>query len=113
MGYNIPEDHHGPTPAQVREYLRTSEGAIDTFIEDVEREVRRAMKKFPQPNPTIAALAEEVGELSKAMLHIREGKHNDWWRVYDEAVQVAAMACRAAIEGDPTFGVVPTADNTK
>lgn len=75
------------------------------FLIVVAAEVREARAKFPGPNPTIAALAEEVGELAQAMLHIREGKHNDWDRVWREAVQVAAMAMRAATEGDETLGV--------
>ena len=90
---------------------RSMEGGIDTFTEDVSREVVRAIAKFPQPNPTLAALTEEVGELAQAVLHIREGKSSDWWEVYDEAVQVAAMACRVALEGDPTVGAVPTEKN--
>lgn len=87
--------------------------AIDTFLNDVAAETAKAVVKFPQPNPTIAALTEEVGELSQAALHLREGKHNDWWRVYDEAVQVAAVACRMAIEGDPTINAVPNEENCK
>lgn len=71
----------------------------------------RARHKFPGPNPTIAALIEEVGELAQAMLHIREGKHADWSRVHNEAVQVAVMALRAATESDATIGAVPTAEN--
>ena len=74
-------------------------------------ELDKARTKFPAPNPTIAALTEEVGELAQAMLHIREGKSSNWWDVFDEAVQVAVMAMRAATEGDETLGAVPTAEN--
>lgn len=91
----------------------TNEIAIDRFLEDVSAEVRRAIAKFPQPNPVVAALAEETGEAARAALHIREGKSKDWWQVYGEAVQVAAMACRLAIEGDQTIGAVPTAENAR
>ena len=87
---------------------QATQPGIDIFTDDVSTEVTRAVAKFPQPNPTLAALTEEVGELAQAVLHIREGKSTDWWRVYDEAVQVAAMACRVALEGDPTVGAVPT-----
>lgn len=87
--------------------------AIDSFVDEVVKEVISAIAKFPQPNPNIAALAEEVGEAAQAALHIREGKSNDWWKVHNECVQVAAMACRLAIEGDPTVGAVPTAENCK
>lgn len=45
----------------------------------------------------MTALTEEVGELAKALLD--EG----WSRVQAEAIQVACMAARVAIEGDPTL----------
>ena len=93
--------------------MRNHEISDSTFLDDVWAEVRIAREKFPGPNPTVAALAEEVGEVAKAMLHIREGKHNNWWLVYKEAVQVAAMALRCATEGDETIGAVPTAENCK
>ncbi len=88
-----------------------TQSGIDGFVEAVSDEVTRAVAKFPQPNPTLAALTEETGELAQAVLHIREGKSTDWWKVYTEAVQVAAMACRVALEGDPTVGAVPTEKN--
>lgn len=87
------------------------EGSDDMFIEDLQVELAKARAKFPGPNPTIAALTEEVGELARAMLHIREGKSADWWSVWDEAIQVAAMAMRAATEGDATIGALPTEEN--
>lgn len=73
------------------------------------KEARRAKTLFPAPNPNMAALTEEVGELSKALLQIGcEGK-SDWSTVYNEAMQVAAMAVRIATEGDPTLGATPKA----
>jgi len=100
-------DDHGTTDH------RGATIAIDQFLSDVAEAIPTAMEKFPQPNPTIAALTEEVGEAAQAALHIREGKSTDWWRVYDEAVQVAVMAARLAIEGDPTIGATPTEENCK
>lgn len=92
---------------------RTFDVSDELFVSELLDQVRKARAKFPQPNPTVAALTEEVGELAQALLHIREGKHNDWWRVWDEAIQVACMALRAATEGDPTIGATPTAENAK
>jgi NTP pyrophosphatase (non-canonical NTP hydrolase) len=89
------------------------EGADDQFTDCVSEELQKARKKFPSPNPNLAALTEEVGELAQALLHVREGKEKSWWAIYDEAVQVAVMAQRVAIEGDETLGVVPTEENTK
>lgn len=68
------------------------------FFEAAHAETMLAMKKFPQPNPNLAALMEEVGELARAFLQGEEP-----YRIYAEAKQVAAMACRIAIEGDPQF----------
>ncbi len=45
----------------------------------------------------MTALTEEVGELAKALLD------EEWSRVQLEAIQVACMAARVAIEGDPTL----------
>lgn len=78
---------------------------MEGFARDMTREALRAAEKFPQPNPLIAAMTEEAGEVSKAILHIREGKSDDWQAVRDECVQLAAMALRLALEGDPTVGV--------
>lgn len=67
------------------------------FLSAVESEIDKAMGKYPWPNPNLAALTEEVGELAKAML---EKKPHE---VVLEAIQVAAMAARCALEGDPQF----------
>lgn len=79
---------------------------IDTatahFMADVLMEVGRARGRFPMPNKTLAALGEEHGELNKALLEYDDGKETAVG-VFKEAVQVAAMACRVAIEGDPQF----------
>lgn len=67
------------------------------FIGLVLNEVKQARRKFPDNDALNCALVEEVGELSKALMYEPFGC------VVDEAVQVAAMACRIAIEGDPTM----------
>lgn len=67
------------------------------FLVEVLEEVARARTKFPSSNLKLAALTEEVGELAKAMLD--EPAEN----VRKEAVQVAAMALRVAIDGDRSF----------
>lgn len=67
------------------------------FLRDVYREVQRARKKFPAPNLNFAALGEEFGEVSRALMS--ESSE----RVYAECVQVAAMAMRVALEGDISF----------
>ena len=85
----------------------TEQDKLYHFMQKVNDQYSIATQKFPAPNPNCAALTEEVGELAQALLHLREGKSNDWNRVFEEAVQVATMAARCAIEGDATIGVVP------
>lgn len=70
----------------------------DEFLDDVRNEAFSASDKFPYPNPNLAALMEEVGELAQAML-----QNKPWGDIYKEAVQVATMAMRCALEGDPQF----------
>ena len=74
----------------------------DAFLDDVAEEVYSARQRFPGSNLVLAALTEEVGELAQAMLKVAAGK----WpkeRIREEAIQVAAMALRVAMEGDPSF----------
>ena len=70
------------------------------FTDAVHAEVYAAEKQWRYPNPNLAALMEEAGELAQAMLQRKSA-----YEVYREAVQVAAMAARCAIEGDPQFKV--------
>jgi hypothetical protein len=75
----------------------------DKFLADVKDEHRRATEKFPANKKLDAALMEEVGELAKALLHIQEKGANPK-DVYAEAVQVATVAMRIAVEGSPEHG---------
>lgn len=59
-------------------------------------EILFARSKFPGNNHLLAALVEEVGELSKALLEGKEG-----WR--KEGIQVACVAMRIAAEGDGDY----------
>lgn len=84
-----------PTDEEIK---RVNEAATDReFTEAVLAEVKRARAKFPGANATNAALVEEVGEVSTALMF------EPWNMVRAECVQVAAMALRLAIEGDATF----------
>jgi len=67
------------------------------FANAVLAEVKRARSLFPGANATNAALVEEVGEVSKALMY------EPWDAVVIECVQVAAMACRLVTEGDSTM----------
>ena len=73
------------------------------FLQAVLMEANRARKLFPQPDGLMTALVEEVGETAKAMLD------EPWDSVRQECIQVAAMALRLAIDGDPTLDGVRAA----
>lgn len=67
-------------------------------LDDVFEEIRRAEGKFPGwPEDVVheaAIVAEEAGELMKASLDFYYHRWPTPERVYDEAVQTAAMALR-------------------
>lgn len=69
----------------------------EDFLNAVIAEVKRAREKFPGANATNAALVEEVGEVSTALMY------EPFYNVVAEAIQVATMALRLAIEGDATM----------
>lgn len=75
----------------------TSSDPVLEFLSLVYDEIKNARAKFPDPGGSMAALSEEHGELAKALLDESSA------RVVSEATQVACMACRLALEGDPTL----------
>jgi hypothetical protein len=64
------------------------------FLADVETELARARRLFPGAPVTYIAMGEEVGKLARALMD-ESGQ-----QVWKEAVQVAVMAARVAIDGD-------------
>jgi len=70
------------------------------FLVNVEQQLLFAKNKFPDPYGCMTALTEEVGELAKALMD--EPSNN----VYKEAVQVATMAMRVALEGDESLDYI-------
>lgn len=76
----------------------------EVLINEIIDELAKARAKFPAPNLNLAALTEEVGELAQALLHTRfGGRCAGWSNVRKEAVQVAVMAIRVALEGDSSI----------
>lgn len=72
---------------------------VNKIIEEVKREISRAMEKFPtwptDPLHALAILNEEVGELQQAALQrVYEPHKSDEEHVRRECIQVAAMALR-------------------
>lgn len=82
---------------------------MNGILQDIEAELQRARALYPGNGYTLAALAEEVGELNTAMLrHARGyGSPDD---IHRQAVQVAAMAIRVAEEGDAAFPYRPAGE---
>ena len=68
---------------------------VRRVFKEIDDELEMALQKYPSPNTNMVALQDEVGELCKAMN--KESRA----RVHAEARQVAVMAIRIMLEGDP------------
>lgn len=66
----------------------------------------KAMRKFPQPNYVLNKVAEENGEVIKAVIHYTEGRE-EWANVEGEIVDNLAMLIRLVTEGDQVIGFTP------
>lgn len=83
------------TPATIKALAQAAEDALS--------EAMGAAKKFPNNNYMMTATGEEFGELCKALMeHTRDGSASPQ-EVYTEAMQLAAMAMRIAVEGDADY----------
>lgn len=67
---------------------------VEAFLAEVRAELNRARSKFPGDRIMTIALAEEFGELCKAVLDESAAC------VRKEAVQTAVMAARVVLDGD-------------
>jgi NTP pyrophosphatase (non-canonical NTP hydrolase) len=66
-------------------------------------ELKAAREAFPGKTHMLCALVEEVGEVAKAMMEHDRKEGTSVQQVLREAVQVASMAIRLAVEGDDNF----------
>lgn len=85
---------------QAHERLTSPDGLVFTMIRD---ELIAARKAFPGTTHMLCALTEEVGELHQAMMEHDRKQGTSATEILREAVQVAAMAIRVAVEGDENF----------
>ena len=70
---------------------------MNQLLTDISIELRRARAKFPaDDNLTTIAMFEEAGEVAKAVLS------EDPAAVRKECVQLAVMAMRIVLDGDPS-----------
>lgn len=79
---------------------------LRNFLACVEVEVMYARDKFPSSQHQMTALVEEVGELAQALIENDRGNLSPK-QVCAKAIQVAAQACRVALEGDESFAYTP------
>ena len=80
---------------------RAASTLASSSITALQEQVLRGRRKFPANRLMLAALAEEVGELARALLQ-RKARGD----VESEAIQVAAVAMRIFEEGDASFADV-------
>lgn len=66
----------------------------------------KAMSKYPQPNYVLNKVAEESGEVIKAVIHYTEGRE-EWANVEGELIDNLAMLLRLVTEGDQVIGFTP------
>ena len=96
-------DHNQRAHANLVQGLATlleSQGAIPSWMRQVQDELARARAKFPCADHLTLAMAEESGEVVKAMLDLRAGK-GTLQELHAEIIQTMAMCVRLLEEGDP------------
>lgn len=82
--------------------LTKEEQVTIDFCCDMNKERVAAKIKHPSNKNLLPALMEEVGELANALLELENGA--DPRQVYKEAVQVATLAMRIALNEVPECG---------
>lgn len=70
---------------------------MENILLEVEKEIEAGRREFPGNKNMLGALGEEFGELARALLEGDPAKRRE------EAIQVAAVAIRIAIEGDADY----------
>lgn len=79
---------------------------FDNLVEQARARAEKAMVKFPQPNYVLNKVAEESGEVIKAVIHYTEGRET-WVNVEAELIDNLAMLIRLVKEGDQVIGFTP------
>ncbi len=90
------------TPATVS----VPEDYFSSLVSAARLRADKAMRKFPQPNYVLNKVAEESGEVIKAVIHYTEGRE-EWANVEGEIVDNLAMLIRLVTEGDQVIGFTP------
>lgn len=79
------------------------EDYFSTLVALARGRAEKAARKFPQPNYVLNKVAEESGEVIKAVIHFTEGREI-WSNVENELVDNLAMLIRLVKEGDQVIG---------
>lgn len=79
---------------------------FSSLVDAARSRADNAMRKFPQPNYVLNKVAEESGEVIKAVIHYTEGREV-WSNVESEIIDNLAMLIRLVIEGDQVIGFTP------
>lgn len=86
----------------LRRFLEDARHLVPGWVRLVQEELVRARAKFPDPDHLTLALAEEAGEVVKAVLDLRFGKPGATREaLHAEIIQTIAMCVRLLEEGDP------------
>ncbi|HGM4738257.1 TPA: hypothetical protein ACKPXW_000256 [Serratia marcescens] len=91
--------HAPPAPAVPDDYF-------GELVKKARSAADKAMRKFPQPNYVLNKVAEESGEVIKAVIHFTEGRE-EWANVEGEIIDNLAMLIRLVVEGDQVIGFTP------
>lgn len=91
--------HPAPVPAVPEDYFAS-------LVIAARLRAEKAMRKFPQPNYVLNKVAEESGEVIKAVIHYTEGRE-EWANVEGEIIDNLAMLIRLVTEGDQVIGFTP------
>lgn len=86
-------------------------GVAESLFPAALAQATKASQKFPQPNYTALKIAEEAGEVIKALVHYAENR-GSWQDVKDESVDAVAMILRVLREGDQVNGIIPPKNRT-
>lgn len=79
---------------------------FDFLVAEARKRAAKAIVKFPQPNYVLNKVAEEHGEVVKAVIHYTEGRET-WDNVEGELIDNLAMLIRLVTEGDQVIGFTP------
>lgn len=97
----------------IRLYTTPPAPVADDYFASIVTQARaradKAMRKFPQPNYVLNKVAEESGEVIKAVIHYTEGRE-EWRNVEGEIIDNLAMLIRLVQEGDQVIGFTPPTD---